>query len=105
MKHVRLFLLAAASLAVVACTEAQKDDGFAIACAGVSAADTGFNIYASSGKVSQSVIDVETKAVTGAQAVCSGPRPVDVAGALAAVNAALRAIANATAQARVQATK
>lgn len=102
MKHGRMITIAAALTALAACTEAQKDDTFAIACASVSAADTGFQIYAASGKVRDSVTIPERDAVAAAQAVCDGPRPADVKTALAAVNRALKAIADATAKARVQ---
>lgn len=90
------------ALAVAACTEAQKDDTFAVACAAVSAADTGFQIYAGTGKVRDSVVAAEQDAVAAAQATCDGPRPTDAKTALAAVNRALKAIANATASARTQ---
>jgi hypothetical protein len=89
-------------LGVSAC---DLDDGFAIACTAVSTADAGFQIYASTGKVSLSTIKTERKAVAAAQAVCSGPRPQNVQEALAAVNRALAAIATATRKARSEAQR
>lgn len=100
MRNVLLAAAALGCLVVTACTEAQKDDAFAIACTAVSTADAGFQLYASTGKVRDSIIEAERAAVVGALAVCDGPRPADVKSALAAVNRALAAIANATAQAR-----
>lgn len=105
MRKIMLAAAALGCLLVTACTEAQKDDTFAIACTAVSTADAGFQLYASTDKVRDSIIQAEKAAVIGAQAVCDGPRPTDVKGALAAVNKALAAIANATAQARQAALK
>ena len=104
----RKIMLAAAVLGcalVAGCTEEQKDDAFAIACTAVSTADAGFQLYASTGKVRDSVIEGEKAAVVAAQAICDGPRPVDVKTALAAVNNALAAISVATSQAREAALK
>lgn len=97
-------LAVCSALAVGACTPQQQDDSFAIACTAVPLADAGFQLYAASGKVSQSVIDIERSAVVGAQAVCNGPRPADVKSSIAAISRALSAIASATARARVEAT-
>lgn len=97
-----LLLASAIAFPVLACTPQQQDDTYAIVCASVSVADSGFQIYAAGGKVSAKVMTAEHNAVVAAQAVCSGPRPADVATAIAAVQRALTAIANATAQARAQ---
>lgn len=99
----RRFLLIVPILFLAACTPQQQDDTYAIVCSGVSLADSAFQIYATTGKVSARVIENERKAVAAAQAVCSGPRPTDVRAALAAVQRALTAIAEATREARQQA--
>lgn len=96
----RLVMIAAVGGLLVGCTAADKDDTFATMCATVSAADVAFNLYAATGKVRQSVVDAERKAVAGVQAVCSGPRPQDTRTAIAAVSRALTAIATETARAR-----
>lgn len=101
----RLLIAAATALTLAGCTTAQKDDTFAIVCAGVSTADIGFQLYANSGKVSAQIVRNEARAVAAAQAVCNGPRPDNVAQALAAVQRALTSIADATKQARVQVGK
>lgn len=96
-------LVAVALLAITACTEAQKDDTFAIICGSVPVADALFQNYAGTGKVSAKVMSAEKVAVDGAQGVCDGPRPADTRTAIAAVQRALTAIANATSAARAQA--
>lgn len=93
----------ASAIALSACTTAEKDDSFAVACASVSVADAGFQLYAATGRVSAKTIEKERVAVAAAQAVCSGPRPADVRTSMAAVQRALTAIIEATRQARVQA--
>lgn len=99
----RLLLIPALLVAVAACTPGELDDGFAIACQSVPLADAGFQLYASTGKVKASVIAIEKQAVAAAQGVCTGPRPADTKTAVAAVQRAVTAIINATAQARAQA--
>lgn len=107
MKHLNpirsLLLVAGLALAVAACTDAQKDDTFAIVCGSVPVADALFQNYASTGKVSAKVMNAEKLAVDGAQGACNGPRPADTRTAVAAVQRALTAIANATNTARAQA--
>lgn len=98
----KLALVGAMVVGLLGCTPQQLDDTFAIACTAVSTADAGFQIYATTGKVSASTIERERKAVLAAQTVCSGPRPQNVQQALAAVNQALAAIATATAAARAE---
>lgn len=102
MRKVSIFAALSCVLAVAACTEAQKDDTFAVVCSSVSAADAGFQIYASTGRVATKVMQDEAAAVDAAQAVCSGPRPSDTRSVLVAVQRALTAIANATKSARAQ---
>jgi hypothetical protein len=102
MNIIKLILSSILLTTVIGCTEAQKDDTFAIVCGSVPVADSAFQIYASSGKVRASVIDTERAAVASAQAICDGPRPADTRSYIAAVQRALTAIANATAQARAQ---
>lgn len=90
-------------LSAAACTPQQQDDAFGVACVGVATADAGFQVYAATSKVSTSVLRDETLAVAAAQAICSGPRPADVASSLSALRRALSAIAAATTRARAQA--
>lgn len=102
MRKFILVLPLALGLGLGACTTQQSDDTYAVACSAVSLADAGFQIYASTGKVSQSIMDNERLAVVGAQAICDGPRPTNTATSLAAVTRALTAIATATSKARTQ---
>lgn len=96
-------LVAVALLVLPACSARDMDNAFAGLCNAVPIADAGFQYYASTGKVSASVIRSEARAVAAAQAVCNGPRPTNVQSAMAAVRAAIVAIAAETAKARAQA--
>lgn len=91
------------TLTLAACTPQQKDDAYAIVCASIPVADQAFQIYASTGKVSPSVIDKEQLAVSAAQQVCNGPRPPDTGSSLAAVQRAMASILASTKAARAQA--
>lgn len=98
-----LFLFVAADLAPGGCVTTQSDQdealfAFQIACGSVSAADIGFQIWG--GNATPQVRNIERQAVLAAQAICSGPVPTNPAKALASVNAALTAIANAQRQAQ-----
>lgn len=73
----RKFILALLAMPLVACTEAQKDDAFFVACASVPTADALFQTYVATGRVKQNVIDAEHAAIAAAQVACAGPRPSD----------------------------
>lgn len=90
-------------LLATACTPGQLDDGFAIACASVPTADAAFQGYASTGKVSASVINDEKLAVQAAAAACNGPRPADVKTAIAYVQRIATRVLQAIATAKQQA--
>lgn len=90
-------------LALAACTSADRDDTYAIACSSIPTADALFQVYAGTGKVSASLVADEQAAIAGAQAICSGPRPANVKSALAAVNRAATAILGYIAKAKTQA--
>lgn len=107
----KLMLVAALALAPVlggcgvtgGILPSNPDDQFALACTAINTADVGFQLYASTGRVSASVIEAEATAVAAARGICDGPRPADAKSALAAINRALAAVAAQTAAARKQA--
>lgn len=96
-------LIGLVACGVAACTPADKDDTYAIACASIPTADALFQVYASTGKVKQSLIDAERQAIAAAQAICNGPRPTNVQQSITAVNRAATAILQLIAQAKAQA--
>lgn len=102
-KATPLIIAAGIVLFLAACTTTERDNAFDIACASIPTADAMFQVYAVTGKVSQSVIDGERQAIAAAQSVCNGPRPTDVKTSLAAVNRAATAILNYIAVAKKQA--
>lgn len=102
-RHKKKIAAMALLAAMTGCSTTERDNAFDIACASIPTADAMFQVYAGTGKVSQSIIDGERQAIAVAQTVCNGPRPADVKSSLAAVNRAATAILGYIAQAKKQA--
>lgn len=94
----RLLPAAMLTLALGACTAAQRDQTLAIVCASVPTAELAFQQFAP--KASAATRNKVRSLAAGAQAYCATGNPKDVAGAVRSVNAIITAIVAETERAR-----